>query len=249
MIYVMGDIHGNMRRFHSVMEQIQLQSEDTLYVLGDVIDRHPYGIQILQEIMAMPNAKMLIGNHEYMMLNVVAPKGDFEPDYDPRKRWYDNHGRKTHWAFNKLEQEERWAVVQYLRNLPLNIDIEVNGTKYKLVHASPVEWYFDAGFDCEAEFAVWHRLPERIAETDYVLIQGHTPTLYYQDGSPLTIWQTKNRIDIDCGSGFEDGFTKGKVFKPSGRLACLRLDDMKVFYSEEVWDKKRTEPTNEGDLE
>ncbi|MBE6909008.1 MAG: hypothetical protein E7474_05450 [Ruminococcaceae bacterium] len=125
-----------------------------------------------------------------------------------------------------------------MRDLPLNIDIEVNGTKYKLVHASPVEWYHDVGFDCEAEFAVWHRLPERIAETDYVLIHGHTPTMYYQDGNPLSIWHTGNRFDIDCGSGFEDGFAKGKVFKPGGRLACLRLDDMKVYYSEEVWDQK-----------
>lgn len=47
MIYVMSDIHGNMRRFRSVLEKIQLRPEDTLYVLGDVIDRHPYGIEIL----------------------------------------------------------------------------------------------------------------------------------------------------------------------------------------------------------
>ena len=54
MIYVMSDIHGNLRRFKSVMEKIALKPDDTLYVLGDVVDRHPYGIEILQEIMAMP---------------------------------------------------------------------------------------------------------------------------------------------------------------------------------------------------
>ena len=48
MIYVMSDIHGNMRRFDSVMHQINLQPEDTLYILGDVIDRHPDGIRILR---------------------------------------------------------------------------------------------------------------------------------------------------------------------------------------------------------
>lgn len=41
MIYVMSDIHGNMRRFKSIMSQINLQAEDTLYILGDVIDRYP----------------------------------------------------------------------------------------------------------------------------------------------------------------------------------------------------------------
>ena len=39
MIYVMSDIHGNLRRFNSIMEQINLTDKDTLYVLGDVIDR------------------------------------------------------------------------------------------------------------------------------------------------------------------------------------------------------------------
>jgi serine/threonine protein phosphatase 1 len=46
MIYVMSDIHGQKRRFDSVMKQINLQPEDTLYVLGDVIDRNPDGIKI-----------------------------------------------------------------------------------------------------------------------------------------------------------------------------------------------------------
>ena len=59
MIYVMSDIHGNMRRFRSVMNKIKLQSDDTLYVLGDVIDRHPEGIQILSELMEKKNVKMI----------------------------------------------------------------------------------------------------------------------------------------------------------------------------------------------
>ena len=64
MIYVLSDIHGNERRFNSILKQINLQSEDTLYVLGDVIDRHPGGICILRRIMATPNMKMLLGHHE-----------------------------------------------------------------------------------------------------------------------------------------------------------------------------------------
>ena len=60
MIYVLSDIHGQKRRFESIMKQINLQPEDTLYVLGDVIDRNPDGIKILRKLMAMPNVKMLL---------------------------------------------------------------------------------------------------------------------------------------------------------------------------------------------
>ena len=76
MIYVMSDIHGNMRRFRSIMNQIDLKPEDILYILGDVIDRHPNGIDILEEIIPMPNVKMLLGNHEHMMLCAIYPNDD-----------------------------------------------------------------------------------------------------------------------------------------------------------------------------
>ena len=57
MIYVMSDIHGNSKRFDSILNQINLQPEDTLYILGDVVDRYPDGIRILRRIMKMPNVK------------------------------------------------------------------------------------------------------------------------------------------------------------------------------------------------
>lgn len=41
MLYVMADIHGHEGRFDSILKQIDLQPEDTLYILGDVIDRSP----------------------------------------------------------------------------------------------------------------------------------------------------------------------------------------------------------------
>ena len=53
------------------MKQIRLRPEDTLYILGDTIDRGPDGIKILRQLMDMPNAKMILGNHEYMMLDAL----------------------------------------------------------------------------------------------------------------------------------------------------------------------------------
>ena len=50
MIYVLSDIHGNLRRFESIMNQINFQPDDTLYILGDIVDRNPDGIKILRKI-------------------------------------------------------------------------------------------------------------------------------------------------------------------------------------------------------
>ena len=76
MIYVMSDIHGHKKEFDSLLEQIQFSDEDTLYVLGDVADKGSEPIAILKQIMTPPNMKMLLGNHEHMMLGVLDFHGD-----------------------------------------------------------------------------------------------------------------------------------------------------------------------------
>lgn len=86
MIYVMSDIHGNLPFFRSVMRQIRLRKNDTLYILGDVIDRHPDGIKILKHIMKKANMRMLLGNHEYMMLNTLCKQTANGTSYYRAKR-------------------------------------------------------------------------------------------------------------------------------------------------------------------
>ena len=97
MHYILSDIHGNERRFLSILRQIDLKPEDTLYVLGDVIDRHPWGLRILRKLMAMPNAKLILGNHEYMMLRALGhPVDDNVDDGTAQPHWYRNGGNVTH---------------------------------------------------------------------------------------------------------------------------------------------------------
>ena len=41
-IYVTSDIHGEYDLFVRLLDIIKLQDQDTLYVLGDVVDRGPH---------------------------------------------------------------------------------------------------------------------------------------------------------------------------------------------------------------
>lgn len=246
MIYVLSDIHGNRRRFDSIMSQIQLKDEDTLYVLGDVIDRYPDGIRILRELMRMPNVKMLLGNHEYMMLEALDAPYDPQDAFsmalheDAISLWYRNGGRTTHNYLKHIRKEIRAEIFQYLRNLPYNIDVTVNGIAFKLVHGAPMEMYsqYEERYRDEKNFAVWKRL--RIYDPipgNYTLIFGHTTTKHYNYETPMCIWKSGQMIGIDCGSGHPE--RKRLPDDYCGRLACLRLDDMKEFYSEESeWDSE-----------
>ncbi len=235
MTYVMSDIHGNAVRFNDVMAQIDFQPEDTLYILGDAVDRYPDGIKIIRWAMKQPNVKMLLGNHEYMMLEAlhhpILPteihKWETEEwvRKDKMRLWYSNDGRVTHEYLKHIRKTVRQEVFEWLDNLPLNIHIEVNGQKFILSHGGLEESYdpLTSRYDNKTEHAVWlrHSETQKIPE-DTVLIFGHTPTIHYQEEFPMRVWEQGKYINIDCGAGYGS----------EGRLCILRLEDLKDFYSE-----------------
>ena len=69
MQYVCSDLHGfAIDKFKLMLERVGFNDSDFLWVLGDVIDRGPDGIKILKWLMAQPNAQLILGNHEAMLL-------------------------------------------------------------------------------------------------------------------------------------------------------------------------------------
>lgn len=232
MTYVMSDIHGNKQRFESILKQIDLKPSDKLYILGDVIDRFPDGIDLLQRIRKMKNAVLLLGNHEYMMINSFAEMCGYKrkPFETERARmlWARNHCGDTARAFRKLTSEEQKDLIAYLMSRKRYLYIHVNGQKYLLVHGSSPKGYEKGDSKTLTEYVVWERVAGDFKPNDEsIMIFGHTPTVYYQQGEDMTIWHGNNTIGIDCGSGYAD--------EEAGigcHLACLRLEDMHEFYSE-----------------
>jgi serine/threonine protein phosphatase 1 len=234
MHYVLSDIHGNERRFASILDQIRLDENDTLYVLGDVIDRHRGGLRILRRLMSMPNAKLILGNHEYMMLRALGqPVDDNHDNGTAMQHWYRNGGDVTHRHWKFLRKTTRQQILDYLHSLPLSRELQVNGITYRLVHAAPLELWdsnCDKRYLNPTHFAVWRRLDvSDPMPTGLTVIFGHTPTRYYRDVNPMEVFHGADRIGIDCGSGYPESGEAGCC----GRLACLRLEDGKVFYSSE----------------
>ena len=68
MTYCISDIHGCYEEFLQLLAVIGFTDEDTLYVLGDVVDRGERSMDCLQYIMSKQNIHLLMGNHEQMML-------------------------------------------------------------------------------------------------------------------------------------------------------------------------------------
>ena len=223
--YVMSDIHGEADRFHAMLEKIRFSADDTLYILGDVIDRGVDGINLLLEIMEMSNAVMLLGNHEYMMLQYLSPDAT---DIAIR-RWNRNGNAPTLAAYLRLKAKTQQRIQDYLNTRPSHLEMEVNGRSFYLVHAWPGENVHDE---------VWKR-PEIGAanpKPGYQVIVGHTKVLsmikpdearirYAIDleerGGHLRILHTPGFVNIDCGCGYD---------MPIKALACIRLEDKEEYY-------------------
>ena len=69
--YVISDIHGQYDMFMELVDKIKLKETDTLYILGDILDRGPHPIKTIRKLMEMPNAICLVGNHEFMALECL----------------------------------------------------------------------------------------------------------------------------------------------------------------------------------
>lgn len=63
--YVISDIHGQYDMFMELIDKIDLKQTDTLYVLGDILDRGPHPIKVLKKLMEMPNAICLETGEEF----------------------------------------------------------------------------------------------------------------------------------------------------------------------------------------
>ena len=73
MIYVMSDLHGQYDMFTRMLELIKFNTNDTMYILGDIVDRGPKSIEIYRYVKEHDNIILLKGNHEDMMYNALIP--------------------------------------------------------------------------------------------------------------------------------------------------------------------------------
>lgn len=225
-IYVMSDIHGQYKAFTKMLDLINLKEDDTLYILGDVIDRGDYNLDIIDYIKGEKNIIYLKGNHEEMMCEAYK-SNDF-------KGWFENGGISTYKELMDLLSNSRSYYLTYLDNLPLYKIVEVNNIQYLLVHAGliPLKGFsLEETINIQKNNLLWIRrnfLKSKL-ETDYKIIFGHTKVSSLKYYVPLNeenlkrsencnIVHFNNKIAIDCGCA------------DKAKLGCLRLNDMKEYY-------------------
>lgn len=82
--YAIGDIHGCYDEFMQLLKEIDFNSgKDTLYLVGDIVNRGPKSVEVLDWVLKNSNNVIsILGNHEiYFLLRyngVIPSKGDID---------------------------------------------------------------------------------------------------------------------------------------------------------------------------
>jgi calcineurin-like phosphoesterase len=232
--YVTSDIHGEYDLFIRLLEKIQLKDDDTLYVLGDVVDRGPHPIKTLLKLMEMPNVLCLVGNHELMAIECLeflmqeitdtALESLDEKMLDNLVTWQYSGSRTTIEEFRQLNRMTQAKIIEYIKDFLIYEELKVSDKDYLLVHGGLGNFY--PGKDIE-EYSlkelVWDRTEYDIKYfSEKYVITGHTPTQDIPGNlNPGYIFKGNNHIALDCGCN-----------RPDGRLAAICLDTMEEYYVE-----------------
>lgn len=219
-IYAVGDVHGcdaALAALHAdIADDLRRRpvASPLLIHLGDYIDRGPDSASVVARLIRGPDIPdiqviNLMGNHEHMMLSVLA-----EGDPEMARLWMRNGGDASlrSWGLVQDDQPAAWknrlppSHVAFLRALTLH---HLEG-EYLFVHAG-----VRPGIPLNRQSSddmMWIREPFLSWTGDFgvVVVHGHTPT-----PDPAV---RGNRIGIDTGAVL------------GGRLTCAVLESDQLFF-------------------
>lgn len=227
--YCVSDIHGEYEAYLRLLEKLRFSDEDTLYVIGDLVDRGPRPMAVVQDVMKRHNVIALAGNHDLVACIFLSRLiyGGRAEDLDEKTmmdilRWQQDGGASTLSDFHRLSVPERQEAVDWLEDLDLYSELEAGGETFVLVHSGLGE-SADAARpldDYELDDYLFARPRyDRIVFPDKYIVSGHTPTrLIPGNPHPDRIYRANRHIAIDCGCTF------------GGYLGAICLETGEEFY-------------------
>ena len=228
MNYAVSDFHGRYDLYKKLLETLNLSDEDTLYILGDFVDRGPEGLKILLDMAQRDNVVGIMGNHDYIARHVlVSLENPLVPEKLVELRellsaWEQDGGLDTFREYKALSPEDRNLAIRMLGSLSPYEEVLIGKREFVLCHSGicgydeskPLDEYEYTDFIIERE----DYSKPKFAKEGKFLVTGHTPTIAIDMGSKGKIYKNHDHIAIDCGAVFGFG------------LGCICLDTMEEIY-------------------
>ena len=173
-IWAISDIHGCAVTFEALLKRIRFTREDTLFLLGDYMDRGPRSKEVLDSILRLREegyaVECLLGNHDWVMLHALA-----EPNTEEAFNWKNYFGgQATLQSFGVASlQSIEVKYIELLQSMKYYIEYQ----NLILVHAGLNLGIADPLLDTEA--MLWMRYEDRKVNKRWlgerIIVHGHTP--------------------------------------------------------------------------
>ena len=169
-VYAASDWHGCGSVGRKILDY--LKPEDTLYFLGDAVDRGPDGAELLKLLLNRPNTYFIKGNHEDFIV-----RSDI---LHPSLTWMVNEGEKT---FNDLSRDTDFFLYcqKRIKNMPTELRYNSpNGHIVILEHAGYTPTYFLSYLTSNDRYhdPLWDRLHFKdeweLKDKNIYVVHGHT---------------------------------------------------------------------------
>lgn len=227
MRYVVSDIHGNYNLFVKLLKKINFTKTDTLFVLGDVIDKGK-GIQKLLNLLfgkLSDNCVVLAGNHEYeltkFVTSLIIKNASDEEIVDECKKFLSVDTLTLQDVDNIMNMPYFYEEKDFIL-VHAGVPFDKNGNSISLQKVQIEDLVYDRRF----------KNPNFLPENLKCVIFGHTPT-FYIDGKKGKIikYQKPETLGNKPSDFYKIQIDTGNYL--SGILGCLCLDNMQEFYVDE----------------
>lgn len=226
--FAIPDIHGCVMTFGILLDEVlKIKKDDTVYLLGDYIDRGPDSKGVLDRIMRMIEAgydiQPLKGNHDEWLCSLHAKYIDAG-----HRQWCINGGDSTLKSFQvSLAPEVDTKYINFLNSLPIHIELD----DYVLVHGGLNFYLKDPVKGTSDNDKMWER-PYGEHSLDWPLgekkvIVGHT--VRNTDQVRKYIEENANVLMIDNGCVFKSQRNKGL-----GNLSAFNLDTREIVFQANI---------------
>ncbi len=162
-IAIISDIHSNIYALNAVLEDIRNRNIDEIYCVGDSVGYNTRPNEVCEKLREK-NIKSVLGNHD----EGTAFYDESQPSekngvITPKK-----------WTFDTITSEN----IEYLKSLPREISLDVNGKHILITHGSPngiSDYIFENDTEKQEEIA------KNLKED--AIIFGHTHNIYKKEVS------------------------------------------------------------------
>ena len=226
MVYCISDIHGYYDLFCRLLDKIRFGDGDTLYVLGDIIDKGPDSVRLAKFLFSVPNVYCVAGNHEYDFLKYYRAMMRQTEDYDlvlKKLRAYFSDGYLLDW-----ETVDRFELLPFYAETDAFIGVHA-GVPFRGGRMMPLE-------EAPPEQLVYNRVfkePHILPREEKCILYGHTPVRYLTGKDEILLYL---REGLATGSQNIADYCKVHLdtgVALSGVLGCFAVGSCQCFYVNE----------------